>query len=100
MYVLLTENEKAAIRQARILELEREHYRTALQLAEMDALGVPAEDRGHQAAERDLRTIEATLKWHGIDIVPSPRVEPGEETASGDDGPMTEPPGRGDGGEH
>lgn len=93
MYLILSDEDRDRIRSERVLALEREHYRTVLQLEEMDALGVPADDRGRLAAVADLQTVAAALEWHRSEIAPPPRVEPEPETASGDDGSASEPLG-------
>lgn len=86
MYLLLDEAGQQQLRAERLLTLEREHYRIALQLAEMDAVGVPADNPGRSAALGDLQAVEATINWHRSEIDPPQRVEPEVEPTGSDDG--------------
>lgn len=93
MYLLLDENGQERIRRNRLLTLEGEHYSIVLQLGEMDAAGLPTDAPGRLAALADLHAIETAINWHRGQIEPTPRVGPGGEPASGDDGPEEKPLG-------
>jgi len=89
MYALLNGADMLSLRHARLLELERTHYKTSLQLAEMDALEVPADAPGRRQLEHDLATVELTIEWHreclGFEPISAPRVEARGDASTRDD---------------
>jgi hypothetical protein len=92
LYLLLDEDGQERIAHARLLELEKEHCSLALQLAEMDGIGVSANARVRLGLLNELRSIEAAVNWHRerMGMAGPQRVEGETEGSTGDDEP-TEP---------
>jgi len=92
MYSVLSGEERQALRMERVRTLEMEHYRTVLQLAELEAVsGEPAAARSaelhtEQAELQRRITMHTSHLGLGTENVPTPDTVGDEDTHGNDQG--------------